>query len=186
MNPQKPNLSIESMAEITIRDLQLTFDGETLVISSLDNPNRSVAMDAESVVDLVEFVTSFAQTGANRRMTFRVPVLAESKFDVRVVVRGKDFRATPVDISMTGIFLDFPRQHWVDLPPDSMLGIKMRLGDHLQELYGNVRRCEGLGYGISFPDSITDESVEPPIDLRRIVMELQRQWTAKQRDLVRI
>ena len=43
-------------AKITLRDLQITYDGETLEICSVQMPNHAVSLDAEAVDELVNFV----------------------------------------------------------------------------------------------------------------------------------
>ena len=181
------------MAEIKLRDIQLTYDGRTLTISSVKEPGKSVALDARTVEELVDFVKLFepieeenAETDkpatGNRREAFRVPVIDD--FNLRCVItrHGESIEAKATNISMTGVFVELPE--FIELPErgsdrimiDDQMDVSITLDKWNVVLASVVRRQEDHGFGLFFPATIRGHNVEPPPMLRRIVMDLQRRW----------
>ena len=170
------------MAEIQLRDIQLTYDGDTLTISSLKDPQMSVSLDPGTVEDLVEFVHLFAPVdedkpdAPNRREAFRVPVCEESGMKSMIITKGKQLKVRPTNISMTGVFIEVPKETADEFQVDDQVEVAMALEKWQVTLDAIVRRKQDHGYGLFFPATIKEEHVEPPPILRRIVMDLQRRW----------
>lgn len=192
------------MAEIKLRDIQLTYDGRTLTISSVKERGKSVTLDARTVEELVDFVKLFepieenrtetgnSETGndetGNRREAFRVPVIDD--FNLRCVItrHGECIEAKATNISMTGVFVELPEL--IELPErgsdrimiDDKMDVSITLDKWNVVLASVVRRQEDHGFGLFFPATIRGHNVEPPPMLRRIVMDLQRRWMQHLRD----
>ena len=171
------------MAEIKLRDIQLTYNGRTLTISSLKQPARSVSLDPKSVEDLVDFVNLFAPVdddsqprSQNRREAFRVPIVDDGGFRFHILQNGRQFLVKATNISMTGIFIAVPDDSPLKIRIDDELETEMALEKWKIALSAVVRRQEDTGFGLFFPATIRGEHVEPPPVLRRIVMDLQRRW----------
>ena len=173
------------MAEIKLRNIQLLYEGETLTISSVRDPACSVDLDPRTVEDLVEFVhalTTHSNPGAadddekNRREAFRVPVVKDEDLQAWIVDGSKPLAVTPTNISMTGVFVELPKNLKKQFKIDDRLQVQMQC-DKLKVLMGAiVKRVESRGIGLFFPATVKDDNIDPPQEMRKIVMELQRRW----------
>ncbi|MCA9136088.1 MAG: PilZ domain-containing protein [Planctomycetales bacterium] len=176
------------MAVIKLSDIQLVYDGDTLTISSVKTPEKSVTLDAQSVEELVDFVQGLAPVdesdgpGSNRRESFRVPVLDDSGLAVTLVKGNKRCEAKPANISMTGVFIKVPEKSQPDFKISDEIFVELTYQKSKIELEAIVRRIEDGGIGLFFPVTIKSEHVNPPPLVRRIVMDLQRQWMLHTRD----
>ena len=188
------------MAEITLRDIQLKYDGKTLTISSVEQPHRSVSLDPRAVEELVQFVHALSDVdidpsdqssqspvsgrtdGANRREAFRVPVIVESGLEVSVTANGEQTNAEPTNISMTGVFVELAEGSRIQPNIGDELHVQLATDELSIGLDAVVRRKEKDGFGLFFPASIKGEHVNPPPVLRLIVMDLQRRWMMHRKD----
>ncbi len=114
---------------------------------------------------------------AESRIAFRVPLGRDTELRVRVVdENGKTWTPRPIDISMTGILIEFPADDVPDFQIDDRLQVELRMNNHVEQLEGTVRRCEGRGYGVIFPEVLRGAEFDPPAALRAIVNALERNW----------
>lgn len=157
---------------IACEDGIVTFDdplrGSPLCINYDDFP---LLLD---VLDSVEW---------DRRRAFRVPVWTESQLTAAIEYEGATYNdVDPVDISLAGVLIDLGDSDAPDLSMDDSLSVTLRLGDIKTTLSGVVRRCDGRRYGIVFPASLHRQQVNPPLQLRLIVNQLESQWLSKRID----
>lgn len=167
------------MAEITIGDAHLVSDGKTLTISRQGQKGLSLSLDAAGVAELIDFVTSLATTEFNRRQDFRVPLHNSSGLSVQIRKGDRLISVTPTNISVTGIFIELPRDDWIDFEQDDQLDVILEFEGESQSLGGVVRRCTENGYGLFFPKSMKGMELDPPAALTQVVMELQRRWMTR-------
>jgi len=167
------------VAAITIGEVHVTFDGDTLTITQRDQPDVNLSLSAAEVKELIDFVTSFAGSGFNRRQTFRVPLRDSGDLSVQIRRNEKEVSATATDIGLTGIFVEQRRDAWLDLSLDDDVEVIIEFEGQAHTYHGVVRRRQDNGYGLFFPESIRGEHVDPPPHLLEIVMELQRRWMAQ-------
>ena len=114
---------------------------------------------------------------AESRIAFRVPLGSDTELRVRVVdENGRTWAPQPIDISMTGIQIEFPANDVPGFQTDDRLQVELQMNDHVEQLEGFVRRCEGRGYGLIFPDVLRGAEFDPPAALRAIVNTLERSW----------
>ena len=114
---------------------------------------------------------------AESRIAFRVPLGGDTELRVRVVdENGRTWTPQPTDISMTGILIEFPANDVPGFQIDDRLQVELRMNDHVEQLKGFVRRCEGRGYGLIFPEVLRGAEFDPPAALRAIVNTLERTW----------
>ena len=114
---------------------------------------------------------------AESRIAFRVPLGHDTELRARVVdENGKTWAPQPLDISMTGILIEFPANDVPGFQIDDRLQVELRMNDHVAQLEGFVRRCEGRGYGLIFPEVLRGADFDPPAALRAIVNTLERTW----------
>jgi hypothetical protein len=117
------------------------------------------------------------ELATERRSAFRVPIFGDSAPVVQI--RGNDqasWTPQPVDISLTGILVDFSKGEVPDLPIDTSVQVQLRLNEVEVELLGQVRRRDGARYGIFFSEVLKGGEVEPPSALSELVRELEEIW----------
>ena len=181
------------MEEAKVHDVKLQYDGKTMILSSVEQPNRSIAFDPSTVQELVEFVRSLAREesdqadssqqsdesdrreAANRREAFRVPVIDDSGLEISLNA-GDQCQVKPTNISMTGVFVDLQNDSLINIKLGDEFQVKLALNKLSIDLDAVVRRQDGDGFGLFFPMSMKGGHVNPPPVLRQIVMELQRRW----------
>ncbi len=166
------------MAEIAIGDIQLHSDGNTLTISGRNQPDMTVCLNASEIEQLLNFVSSLAGTGSRRRQSFRVPLNESSGLKVRILTEGRLVEVIPTSLSLTGVFVVVPPNEWIDLAQGDILEVILEFENETHTYHGSVRRREVNGYGLLFTESMNGRQIEPPPDISRIVMELQRRWMA--------
>ncbi|MEM0926998.1 MAG: PilZ domain-containing protein [Planctomycetota bacterium] len=179
----------DEAAKITLRDLQVSYDGETLEICDVRTPHHSVTLDAASVGELIEFVRrieieSRLSDEPNRRESFRVPVLPSMELRCEVSTRGYRFEGKATNISMTGVYVEKQRTDPVELQLGDRAQVRLSCDGDTISLQAQVRRLGHSGYGLFFPITLKGSVIDPPPELRRIVMELQRRWMAFRSDVV--
>jgi len=94
------------MVEITIGDVQFISNGKTLTIARRDQPEMAMSLDKKGIEELIDFVTSLAETEFSRRQTFRVPVWDSSGLSVQIRKDDTQLSVRPTNVSLTGIFVE--------------------------------------------------------------------------------
>ncbi len=164
------------MSEITIGKVKIFLDGRSLTFLHEDRPNSPIVLPASAIDDLIGFLRSLNPETTERRMAFRVAVPRLTDLTVRIGFKGKTWSVAPVDLSLTGILIEFPKPEVVDIPVDAKISLELRLGDKNSVLMGVVRRKKDSQYGILFVDSLRNGELKPPESLVYIYKELERQW----------
>ncbi len=112
-----------------------------------------------------------------RRFSFRVPVFPSSGLEVVMTLEGdKPVSPMPIDVSMSGILVEFRASDDPDLALEHELPVTVRRGNDVAALRGIVRRRMGHRYGLYFPECVTVEGIQPTEELRRIVKSLEGDW----------
>lgn len=81
-----------------------------------------------------------------------------------------------VDLSASGILLDFGNDRPPRLPPGALVEIALELDGVRAELTAAVRRREGARLGLSFVDVAPGAALTPPEPLRAILTRLEERW----------
>ena len=163
-----PELKIGNVV-IACEDGIVTFDdplrGSPLCINYDDFP---LLLD---VLDSVEW---------DRRRAFRVPVWSESQLSASLEYGGNTYDdVDAVDISLAGVLIDLGDSDAPELSMHDNVNVTLQLNNIKERLSGVVRRCSGRRYGIVFPASLHRQQVNPPLQLRLIVNQLESQWLSK-------
>lgn len=171
------------MPEITIGDAKLRSSNGILTIEHVngkdEDQDSAFSFDADAVQELVRFLTAQSQSALNRREAFRVPVFDSSGLEVQLGHNQTRIQGRVTSISMTGVFVAVSLEDR-GLPVDTELEITLRFEGEQHSHAGIIRRIADGGYGIRFLDAGQNEQIDPPADIARIVMALQRQWAARQ------
>ena len=117
------------------------------------------------------------QIASENRSAFRVPIFQDNSPLVRIKQNGHTI-GTPqaIDISLTGILVEFPSEDVPEIDVDTKVQIELGLDDIEIDLVGDVRRRDGQRYGILFPETLKGAHVEPPDGLKTIVRKLEKIW----------
>ncbi|MBN2397880.1 MAG: PilZ domain-containing protein [Deltaproteobacteria bacterium] len=164
------------MPEITIQNIKIFLDGSSVTFLREDKPDVPVTLPTSAIDELIDFLSSLNQNAIARRRAFRVAVPSSAGLMVRFALKGKSWSATPVDLSLAGILIEFSRSEGVDIPVDTTLSIELRLNDKIATLTGLVRRRDDNQYGILFLESLREGELNPPETLVNIYKEIERQW----------
>lgn len=166
----------ERAAELAIANTRFIFDGSSLSIQVQDEeePERTLSFDLNAIEEIKGFLASLHLLDINRREAYRVP-LHDCNLLTASIRWGTDSIAViPKTISVTGVFVAPPSGQSLDLQEGDAVEITLGFGGQTQKLDALVRRCQPGGFGLFFKDSMTGEQIDPPPQLSRLVMELQR------------
>lgn len=117
------------------------------------------------------------QIASENRSAFRVPIFQDSSPRVLIEQNGHKI-GTPraIDISFTGILVEFPSDDVAEIEIDSKVQLELVLDDLEIDIEGVIRRRDGQRYGILFPETIKGSHVAPPDALNTLVHRLERIW----------
>ena len=167
------------MNETKIGDVIVRSDGQALDMRHSHNDALRTRLDHDGIKERMDFFRSSTINESNQRKSFRIPVLPSSGLSARLRISQKTWSVTPKNISLTGIFVEFPHGDTPGLEKDSDVDLTIQLNSKAVTLRGVVRRRKANGYGILFPECLRDKEVCPPESFRNMVMELQRRWLQK-------
>jgi len=164
----------EKVAELTIHDTRFIFDGANLSIQNGEDPEQSVSFDLDAIEEIKSFLSALHVLDLNRREAYRVSLHDCHLLTASLRHDGELLEMIPKTISVTGIFVAPPSGHSLDLSEGDAVEIILGFEGQSQKLDALVRRCQPNGFGLFFKDSMTGEQIDPPSQLSRLVMELQR------------
>ncbi|WP_419189889.1 PilZ domain-containing protein [Stieleria marina] len=167
------------MQETTIGDAILVSNKGLLTMRHVEDESLSFVFTAEQVLELVRFLTAQTQSEFNRREAFRVPLFESSQLEVRVRSGETQIQGRPTSISMTGIFLAVSPANQVDAELEDEVEVVLQFEGAQHSHVGLIKRISNDGYGIAFLDATSLGQVDPPADIARIVMKLQREWVSR-------
>lgn len=116
------------------------------------------------------------QAACEARRAFRVPIIKQLPEAELTNESGETFHANAVDLSMTGVLLEFPGEDVPDLPVGSRFKVHFRLEELNLTLMAEVRRRYGKRYGLFFSDVLAGDQLKPPAELSTLVHRLEQIW----------
>ncbi len=135
---------------------------------------RRPAASGEGLEVLLRIPSEIA--AGDPRMAFRVPILKADDLSIEARVNGTPVdHARPLNVSLIGILVETPRGD-VDIPADADVQVSLRRGDTQVRLRAELRRRYERCVALFFPDVLQDGRLEPPMELRTIVRELELLW----------
>ena len=113
--------------------------------------------------------------GMESRMSYRVPIGEKFAPSVRIFTKdGRVFLPKPIDLSFTGILIEFDETEDPDFRLSEDLGLELRLNKYLVHIKAVVKRRDGHRYGLFFPEAVTRNGLNPPQALQKIFASLAR------------
>jgi len=129
----------------------------------------------------VNLEISSGPMGLEARMAFRVPVGTRQGVAVRLTLGDDTVLAPrPVDLSLTGILVEFEPHEDPHLAPGTRVEIELRLDLDSVRLNAEVVHRTMSRYGLYFPDVVHRGGISPPEALMRIVEILDKTWLQDQ------
>ena len=162
--------------ELQIGNTTISSDGRSLTFQDTDNAKFNVAFSDDHLPELLAFLRSVKPDETEQRMGFRIPLSISSGLSTSITFGDKTCSVRPLNLSLSGILLEFSEGEVFEMPIDTQISIRLQLQDTTAALSGVVRRRIGNQYGISFPDSLRDYKLDPPASLQVIYAKLEKQW----------
>jgi hypothetical protein len=167
------------MPELEVGNLKLATHKKNLRVLNQTDGREITTLDENQVEELIDFIVSLSYSEFNRRRSFRVPVKDASGLLVELEKDGRRIPVRARDISVTGICIENNFAEEGEIKMDDDVVIQLEFEGHVDTVAGIVRRLEYETVGILFPDSLRGETIEPPDEIRQLVMQLQRRWIAR-------
>ena len=114
------------------------------------------------------------------RTAWRVPLRGYSGLDVRIIDENKKvWRPEAVDISLTGILIEFPKGGNPEFDVGASVSLGLKLDKRELKLPATVRRKNGKQYGLFFPYDLHGGEIKTSNRLRELVKGLERRWLSR-------
>ncbi len=124
---------------------------------------------------VLEITTKVVDTEA--RAAYRIPIGKKPAPSVRLLMKdGRVLLPAPIDISLTGILVEFSADKDPNLLPSEEVDLELCLDADGLFLRAEVRRRDRHRYGLFFPGTVGTCGVQAPQSLRNIVENLERAW----------
>ena len=171
------------MTTITIGGVEFCTNGKKLTIARGDKKEMTLMLDQQGVDNLLDFVTSLAESEFNRRQTFRVAVWSSSGLSVQLCKNRSMIPVRPTSLSMSGIFVELAPEDWIDLALGEELEADLEYEGEKHSHRVVVRHRETNGYGLQFCAAMSAEQIDRLPEITQIVMKLQRKLLARHKRL---
>ena len=162
--------------ELKIGNISIIWDGSSLNFQDGDNANLNLTFSASNLPDLIDFLCSLKPDEKELRMGFRVPLSISSSLSASITFGNKTCSVRPLNLSLSGIFVEFSESEVYEMPMDTQIKIRLQLQDTTTVLNGAVSRRSGNQYGIFFPDSFRGNELDPPDSLQAICTKIENHW----------
>lgn len=166
------------MTTTSIGTIDVRFDAGVLTLTDRQSPKTTLRFETAEIRSLAEFLNHLFLVESNARQAFRIPVSDYSGLTVELHRGDVRVAATPVTISLSGIFVRLPDSGAMTLSVGEEVDVTLHLSALTTTLHGQVSRRDRQGSGILFRSAFQGEQLDPPPDLTKIVMQLQRKHAA--------
>ena len=170
------------MSKITLGDVKITSEEGHLIFEDQRLENTQLKIDSADLQDLIDFLVSHKTDESQQRMGFRVPIISSHELCVKVADSHKTRQCNPLNISLSGIFLDFMENDNPDWSNNEEINVTLQFRNKRITLRGKISRRFENQYGIFFPDCMRQGILDPPEQLSYIVGELEREWLSDKLD----
>lgn len=168
------------MSEIHSGDLTIRTMGEKIAFELKGKDFSRAVIDSRELPALLEFLSSYLASQSNRRAGFRIDLSQLShdiveQFCVFVEVDGKKLAVTPIDLSITGIYVEseeFTFKH------GSRVVINLSYDDKIVALPAvTIRQNTSYTHtAFHFVGVVEDGESSPPSELDAIFQALEALW----------
>jgi hypothetical protein len=116
------------------------------------------------------------EVASESRSSFRVPVLERDRPLVAVSHQDQRWEVAAVNLSVTGILVEFPSQNVPELEVGEEVSVQLKLEDEELALRAEVRRKDKNRVGLFFFEVWKGEQLDPPDELAKIVRRVEMLW----------
>lgn len=140
-------------------------------------PVRQFDMGADSGRPMLTLAIPSEVYGTDMRRSVRIPVMPSTGCTAQITDAGSRVTpARPMDASFGGLQLEVEADKDPGLQVSDAVQVVLNLKSTQCTLNAQVRRKEGLSYGLMFPDHYRGEDFEVPEAYRRMMLDLERVW----------
>ena len=157
--------------ELKLGDLTVIADAHSTTFYCGESDRETIRIPNDKLGELISFLNNISPKSSDTRLGFRVPLVSNllsmgvSPY-VELFFKEKAYEATPVDLSLTGCLIIFPKADEIGLMVGDQVDIRFRLGNKNALLQGKVTRIDNhQKVGIFFTDSIVSGRLEPSENL---------------------
>ena len=166
------------MDEIKFDNIVIQREESSLTISDESRPGLNIVLDANSLPEIIEFLSSHRSSAAERRIGFRVPIASlcestRSKFGISFEIAGNITEATAIDVSITGVQVDCVDH---DVKVGDSFPATLKYEDKTAIIGAKVVRIDGSRFCLHFPSSLRDGELDPPEALMKVYRALEIDW----------
>ena len=104
-----------------------------------------------------------------------------SRLSVLLLKEGRTIAADPIDLSVTGILIEFTKVSDPNLSRGAHIELELQLGVQVVRVKAEVRHHEGQRYGLLFYEIASRQGLNPSKPLQSIVTEVERLWLEERR-----
>lgn len=163
-------------SRLQIGDIVVEAEGGQISFQREGESTVNLKLEGMALSELLDFLRSVRVDQQNRRRGFRVPVVS-NRLQAQLGAPHDKARARARDVSLSGIFLEFP-EGVPELQVNDRVDIAISHGNDDAAMRGIVKRRTDAGLGIEFGHAADTESPTPPAEFARIVMLLEKEWLA--------
>jgi hypothetical protein len=167
------------MRDIHIGETYLTYDGNHLYVKEDGQGHPTVAIPADELLILHNFIGSLLGLDRGQRQTFRLHRDTLAGLSCSVHANGQHYPVQVQDLSITGMHFLVKSAQGLRLSTSDKCSVNLTFQGESQIQAAVVNRQTESGFTVFFPNSLKGEEIEPPKELTNLVMVLQRRWLAK-------
>ncbi len=164
------------MNQLRIENVVINYDGQQITFHDPDSLKFSFQLKPEAISDLIDYLGSFQKNDVQKRTAFRIPLTESSGLSVVLTYRDKSSAVIPINISLTGILIEFGAEDVYDMALNDAVVLSIRLDNQADDIIGKIVRRDHRQYGIFFADSVIDDEVQPPEFIASVARKLERAW----------
>jgi hypothetical protein len=111
------------------------------------------------------------------RNSFRVPILPGTKLQVQLTTQdGVVYKPRPIDISSSGICVEFDHGACPDLQSGARVEMEIRTETRAALLFGSMCHRQERQFGFSFPQVLNEGELKPSGSLFEVVWSIELDW----------
>ena len=175
------------MSALQSGDLKIRTAGDKLVFYVKGEKTTCAIIDSEDLPVIVSFLNAYISSQSDRRRSFRVYMEnlshdIASMINVTVESSGNTVAVTPINISVTGIYV---KSLEVALEPGSHVHINLNFDGDVIVLPAVVIRQEQphTNTAFQFINDFSSSSFKPPTKLKSIFRTIESHWLSNSLDL---
>ncbi|MBT8350339.1 MAG: PilZ domain-containing protein [Deltaproteobacteria bacterium] len=164
------------MNQLRIENMVINYDGQQITFDDRDRQKYSFKLKPDTISDLIDYLRSFQKNDGQKRNAFRIPLTEDNGLSVVLKYGDKSCAVTPINISLTGILIEFDSDDVYDMALNEEVVLSIKLGQKAGDILGGIVRRDNRQYGIFFLGTVDGNKIQPPEIISYIALKLERAW----------